>query len=429
MNISRSKELFLQARVTIPGGVNSPVRAFKSVGGTPRFMKRGKGAWITDVDGNDYIDFVGSWGPLILGHAHPEVIEAVSKTLEAGTSFGTPTEREIILAEMIVDRVPSVEMVRLVNSGTEATMSAIRVARGVTGREKIIKFQGCYHGHADSFLIAAGSGAITLGKPDSPGVTKGTAQDTLLADFNDLDSVEALLEAYPGKIAGIIVEPVNGNVGCIPPIPGFLEGLRSLCNASGTLLIFDEVMTGFRIARGGANERYDVDADLLTFGKVIGGGMPIGAYGGKKKFIEQVSPAGPIYQAGTLSGNPVAVTAGIETLKKLDNNSYRSLEELGRHFENGIQEIIDSNGYPLVQKRVGSMFTLFFTGGEIRNMNDVSRCDFEKFSHYYRHLIDSGVYMAPSQYEAGFISLAHTYGLLDSVLEKMADTLKTVFNK
>lgn len=427
MDISRSKELFKKAGVTIPGGVNSPVRAFKSVGGTPRFIQSGKGAWITDVDGNKYIDFIGSWGPLILGHAHPEVIDAIKNTLEDGTSFGTPTEREIILADMIVERVPSADMVRLVNSGTEATMSAIRVARGVTSRDKIIKFQGCYHGHADSFLIAAGSGAITLGKPDSPGVTKGTAQDTLLADFNDLNSVATLFESYPNEIAGIIVEPVNGNVGCIPPAPGFLEGLRTLCNANDALLIFDEVMTGFRIAKGGANERYNVDADLLTFGKVIGGGMPIGAYGGKREFIEQVAPSGAIYQAGTLSGNPVAVTAGIETLKRLDDESYTTLETLGQFYENGIKTIIETNGYPLTQKRVGSMFTLFFTSNEVRNMDDVNKCDFDKFSQFHRHMIDKGVYLAPSQYEAGFISLAHTTELLESVIDKIDQSLSSIY--
>jgi len=427
MKTLRSQELFKKAQGSIPGGVNSPVRAFKSVGGTPRFFVNGHGAWIEDVDGNQYIDFVGSWGPLILGHAHPEVIEAIQKVLIKGTSFGAPTELETDLAEMIIDRVPSAEMVRMVNSGTEATMSAIRVARGVTGREKIIKFHGCYHGHADSFLISAGSGAITLGKPDSPGVTTGTAKDTLLAKYNDLESVKNLFDANAGEISCIIVEPVSGNVGCIPPVEGFLEGLRSLCTNNGALLIFDEVMTGFRIARGGANERYGVDADLLTFGKVIGGGMPIGAYGGKKEFMSQVAPSGPIYQAGTLSGNPVAVTAGIETLKKLDSNSYEHLEALGSYFENGIQKIIDSNGYPLTQHRVGSMFTLFFNENAVTNMDDVNKCDFDKFNLYYHDLLNSGVYMAPSQYEAGFISLAHTNELLDTVIEKVSKSLKTVF--
>jgi len=427
MKTLRSQELFKKAQGSIPGGVNSPVRAFKSVGGTPRFFVNGHGAWIEDVDGNQYIDFVGSWGPLILGHAHPEVIEAIQKVLIKGTSFGAPTELETDLAEMIIDRVPSAEMVRMVNSGTEATMSAIRVARGVTGREKIIKFHGCYHGHADSFLISAGSGAITLGKPDSPGVTTGTAKDTLLAKYNDLESVKNLFDANAGEISCIIVEPVSGNVGCIPPVEGFLEGLRSLCTNNGALLIFDEVMTGFRIARGGANERYGVDVDLLTFGKVIGGGMPIGAYGGKKEFMSQVAPSGPIYQAGTLSGNPVAVTAGIETLKKLDPNSYEHLEALGSYFENGIQKIIDSNGYPLTQHRVGSMFTLFFNENAVTNMDDVNKCDFDKFNLYYHDLLNSGVYMAPSQYEAGFISLAHTNELLDTVIEKVSKSLKTVF--
>ncbi len=427
IDFKKSAELFSRAQKTIPGGVNSPVRAFKGVGGIPPFITKGQGPYIFDADGNRYVDFVSSWGPTILGHAHPEIIVAIQKIAQKGTSFGAPTELEIELAEMIVERVPSAEMVRLVNSGTEATMSAVRVARGVTGRDKIIKFDGCYHGHGDSFLIAAGSGALTLGEPNSPGVTKGTAADTLLAQFNDIESVKVLFENNPNQIAGVIVEPINGNTGCIPPQDNFLQDLRSVCSANGTLLILDEVMTGFRVARGGANELYGVAADLLTFGKVIGGGMPIGAYGGKREFMEQVSPAGPIYQAGTLSGNPVAVTAGIETLKRLDQFAYDKLESLGNHWASGLQTIIDNNGYPLTQHRVGSMFSLFFTDRRIRNTRDVAHCDTEKFKHWFHGMLEQGVYLAPSQYEAGFMSLAHTAAILDETLTKAETVLAEIF--
>ena len=426
--LTNSQQLMERAQKIIPGGVNSPVRAFKSVGGTPPFIKKGKGAYIWDEDGNRYIDFVGSWGPLIMGHAHPEVIAALKSVIDNGTSFGAPTKAEITLAQMIVDRVPSAEMVRLVNSGTEATMSAIRLARGITRRDKIVKFEGGYHGHGDSFLIAAGSGALTLGKPDSPGVTAGTAEDTLLAKFNDIESVAGLFEKFNGQIACVIVEPVNGNVGCIPPQNNFLEELRSLCTQNNALLVFDEVMTGFRIASGGANELYNVDADLLTFGKVIGGGLPIGAYGGKKEFMSEVAPSGPIYQAGTLSGNPVAVTAGIETLKRLTPDSYNQLEILGAQLESGIQSLINQHGFPLTQHRVGSMFSLFFTAKSVHNMDDVNTCDISKFNEYFHGLLDRGVYIAPSQYEAGFISLAHTQEIISDVLEKIEDSLKEVFS-
>ncbi len=428
IDLSKSKILFKKAQSYMPGGVNSPVRAFGSVGGTPPFIVKAEGAYIEDVDGNRYIDFVGSWGPLILGHAHPEVVAALKQAVEKGTSFGAPTELEILLAEMIVERVPSIEMVRLVNSGTEATMSAIRVARGITGRDKIIKFEGCYHGHGDSFLIAAGSGALTFGQPDSPGVTAGTAADTLLAKFNEISTVAQLFDHYRGEIAGAIVEPVNGNVGCIPPQNNFLNDLRDICDQNGALLIFDEVMTGFRIARGGANERFGIDVDLLTFGKVIGGGLPIGAYGGKKEYMEQVAPAGPIYQAGTLSGNPVAVTAGIETLKRLDKDAYDSLEDLGAYLENGIQAIIDENNYPLFQHRVGSMFSLFFTSKTVKNLDDVKICDFPKFNQYFHSLLNQGIYIAPSQYEAGFISLAHNEEEITNVLDKINRSLLEVYN-
>ncbi|MCF7802092.1 MAG: glutamate-1-semialdehyde 2,1-aminomutase, partial [Candidatus Marinimicrobia bacterium] len=390
-------------------------------------ITKGRGPYIIDADGNRYVDFVGSWGPLILGHAHPEIIASIQKVAQQGTSFGAPTELEIELAEMIVERVPSAEMVRLVNSGTEATMSAVRLARGVTGRDKMIKFDGCYHGHGDSFLIAAGSGALTLGEPNSPGVTKGTAADTLLAQFNDIETVQALFEKNPGQIACVIVEPVNGNTGCIPPQDDFLQNLRALCSEQGALLIMDEVMTGFRVARGGANELYGVDADLLTFGKVIGGGMPIGAYGGKRKYMEQVSPTGPVYQAGTLSGNPMAVTAGIETLKKLDKLAYDKLESLSKHWAIGLQNIIDKNGYPLTQHRVGSMFTLFFSDNAIRNTLDVAKCDTGQFNRWFHGMLEQGVYLAPSQYEAGFMSLAHTIEILDETLAKAEAVLGEVF--
>jgi len=412
-----------RARKSIPGGVNSPVRAFKSVGGTPPFISRGEGAFVYDVAGKRYLDFVGSWGPMILGHAHPEIIAAVQKIATQGLSFGAPTELEIELAELIIKRVPGLEMIRLVSSGTEATMSAIRVARGVTGRDKIIKFDGNYHGHADAFLIAAGSGAMTLGEPNSPGVPRGTAADTLLAQFNDLDSVEMVFKENPKQIAAVIVEPVNGNTGCIPPQQEFLHDLKSLCHQHGSLLILDEVMTGFRIAAGGAIERYSIDPDLVTYGKVIGGGMPIGAYGGKREVMEQVAPAGPIYQAGTLSGNPVAVTAGLETLKRLSSDTYETLEQLGQQLEVGIQSIISRKGLPLSQHRVGSMFTLFFMPEAPKNTLDVAKCDIERFNQYFHLMLDQGFYLAPSQYEAGFLSAAHTETNIDSILSGLESTL------
>lgn len=425
--LTNSQQLMERAQKSIPGGVNSPVRAFKSVGGTPPFIVKGAGAYIWDEDGNRYIDYVGSWGPMILGHTHPEVIDAIAKVIQKGTSFGAPTELEITLAEMIIERVPSCDMVRLVNSGTEATMSAIRLARGITGRDKIVKFEGGYHGHGDSFLIAAGSGALTLGKPDSPGVTTGTAKDTLLAKFNDIESVSSLFQKVNGQIACVIVEPVNGNVGCIPPKNNFLKDLRELCTQNNSLLILDEVMTGFRVARGGANELYNIDADILTFGKVIGGGFPIGAYGGKKEFMEYIAPAGPVYQAGTLSGNPVAVTAGIETLKQLDQRAYDQLEKSSTYFEQNVQSLIDENDYPLTQHRVGSMFSLFFSKGPIRNVDDVNQCDFKRFNQYFHSLLDNGIYIAPSQYEAGFISLAHQKADLDNTVQRIGEALKKMY--
>ena len=424
MTDSRSVKLFNRAKQIIPGGVNSPVRAFTSVGGTPPFIKKAEGAFIWDEDGNRYIDYVGTWGPAILGHAHPEVISAVQQVVMDGTSFGAPTEKEIILAEMIIDRVPGCDMVRLVNSGTEATMSAIRLARGITGRDKIIKFDGCYHGHGDSFLIAAGSGALTLGKPNSPGVTKGTANDTLIAQFNEIESVSDLFDKFSEDIAAVIVEPVNGNTGCIPPQNDFLDDLKKLCNKEGSLLIFDEVMTGFRVAKGGAAELYNVTPDLFTFGKVIGGGLPIGAYGGKEEYMAQIAPSGPVYQAGTLSGNPVAVTAGIETLKLLNDEAYEKLEQSGAYLQNAIQSIINENALPLFQQRVGSMFCLYFHCGPIANTKDVASCDFDGFNRYFHSLLERGVYIAPSQYETGFISLAHSKSILDETIEIISHTLK-----
>ncbi|MDP6571122.1 MAG: glutamate-1-semialdehyde 2,1-aminomutase [Candidatus Marinimicrobia bacterium] len=427
MNLSKSAELFEKAGKLIPGGVNSPVRAFKSVGGIPPFIKRAEGAFIWDEDDNKYIDYIGSWGPMILGHTHPRVTTAIQKVVESGTSFGAPTEKEITLAQLIIDRVPGCEKVRLVNSGTEATMSAIRLARGFTGKDKIIKFEGCYHGHGDSFLIAAGSGALTLGEPNSPGVTKGTASDTLISRFNDPVSVEAVFEQYPEDIAGVIVEPVNGNTGCIPPENGFLDFLKNICHQYNSLLIFDEVMTGFRVAKGGAAEYYKVTPDLYTFGKVIGGGMPIGAFGGTMEIMEKIAPEGSVYQAGTLSGNPVAVTAGIETLKLLTDESYSILNQKGVYLSERIQSIIEEADYPLSQKRVGSMFSLYFYDGKISNTQDVAKCDFDAFNQFFHSLLEKGVFIAPSQFEAGFISLAHTEELLDATVEHVRSALESIF--
>ena len=423
--LKHSAELLERARKVMPGGVNSPVRAFKSVGGTPPFITRAAGAHVYDVDGNDYIDFVLTWGPAILGHANAVVVEACQAAIARGSSFGAPTELEVELAEMIVERVPGCDLVRLVNSGTEACMSAIRVARGATGRDKIVKFTGCYHGHADSFLIAAGSGALTLGTPNSPGVTRGTAKDTLLAQFNDIDSVGAVLNANRGEVAAVILEPVCGNTGCIPPQDNFLAELRALCTEHDVLLIFDEVMTGFRVARGGATELYGVTPDLLCFGKVVGGGFPLAAYGGREEIMRQVAPDGPIYQAGTLSGNPVAVTAGIETLRQLGPAQYEQLERVGAHLEARMAEVIAD--YPLCQYRVGSMFGLFFHPGPIRRHEDVATADIPKFNQFFHGMLDRGVYLAPSQYEAGFLSLAHDIEMIDVVVEKAADTIASVF--
>ncbi len=426
--LERSDSLLSRARKVMPGGVNSPVRAFKSVGGTPPFIERAKGAHIFDADGNEYIDFVLTWGPAILGHAHPAVIEACKKALDNGSSFGAPTELEIRLAELVTDRVPGVDLVRLVNSGTEACMSAIRVARGATGRDKIVKFEGCYHGHADSFLIAAGSGALTLGTPNSPGVTKGTAQDTLLARFNNIESVQALFDANPGEIAAVIVEPICGNTGCIPPRDNFLGELKRVCHENGALLILDEVMTGFRVARGGAAEVYDVQPDLYCFGKVLGGGFPLAAYAGTEEVMRNVAPDGKVYQAGTLSGNPIAVTAGIVTLEHLTPEVYEQLDASGAKIEAFIADLIDRHGYPITQARVGSMFGMFFSSEDIREHAQVTAsCDFERFNKFFHTCLEKGVYLAPSQYEAGFLCINHTGPVLDQALSVIEESLAVAF--
>ncbi len=414
--LTRSAELFEEAKQFIPGGVNSPVRAFKSVGGTPVFMAKGKGAYMTDVDGNTYIDYVGSWGPFILGSMHPKVTDALVHTLtNIGTSFGTPIELEIEIAELLTRIVPSIEMVRMVNSGTEATMSAVRLARGYTGRDKIIKFEGCYHGHGDSFLIKAGSGALTLGTPDSPGVTKGTANDTLNAKYNDIESVKALVNENKDNVAAVIIEPVAGNTGVIPAKKEFLQALRSLCTQEGIVLIFDEVMCGFRVALGGAQERYGITPDLTTMGKIIGGGLPVGAFGGKREIMERIAPIGDVYQAGTLSGNPLAITAGLETLKVLkDDNPYPELERKAAILEEGFRDNMNKLGLSYTQNRVGSMACLFFTDKPVENHDDAVASDVKKYAKYFQSMLDQGIYLAPSQFEAMFTSTAHS----DEDLEK-----------
>jgi len=422
----KSEYLFNRAQQFIPGGVNSPARAFKSVGGVPVFFKKAKGSLITDEDGNEYIDYVGSWGPMILGHAYPAVIKAVQDASFNSTSFGAPTEIEIDMAELVQKMVPNVERVRMVNSGTEACMSAIRVARGYTGRDKIIKFEGNYHGHADSFLIQAGSGALTLGKPSSPGVTKGTAKDTLNANYNDLDSVEKLLKKNKDKVAAIIVEPVAGNMGCIPPEPGFLEGLRKLCDDHGVVLIFDEVMTGFRLARGGAQERFDVWADLVTFGKIIGGGLPVGAFGGKKEIMEVVSPVGPVYQAGTLSGNPLAMSAGLAQLNTLENHPelYVELEEKTDYLENGLRGVLNEQGVPFQINRVGSMISVFFTKEKVSGFKTASKTDQEFFKRFFHAMLKRGIYLPPSPFESWFLATSLTYNMLDKTIHSAKESLE-----
>jgi len=411
MEHSKSLQEFKRSQKLIPGGVNSPVRAFKSINGQPIFIDHGKGSKIFDIDGNQYIDFVSSWGPLILGHAHEEVVEAIKKAAEKGTSYGAPTIIESEMAELIIEMVPSIECVRMVNSGTEATMSALRLARGYTGREKIIKFEGCYHGHADSFLIKAGSGAITLGLPDSPGVTRGTAQDTLIAKYNDIDSVKRLFAENNNQIAAVIIEPVAGNVGVILPEPGFLKALRELATQNGSLLIFDEVITGFRLAKGGAQELFGVLPDITTLGKIIGGGLPVGAYGARMEIMEKLAPAGPIYQAGTLSGNPLAMAAGYKTLEiiKKDANFYAKLDAKAKKLEDGILKNAKETGNEVIINRKGSMMTLFFNkNGKINSYDDAMKSEPANYAKYFNTALESGIYLAPSQYEAAFVSAAHT---------------------
>jgi glutamate-1-semialdehyde 2,1-aminomutase len=425
----RSEALFGRARRVTPGGVNSPVRAFGSVGGVPRFIESASGARLRDVDGNEYVDYVGSWGPMILGHDHPDVRDAVSRALSGGTSFGAPSPGEVDLAELVVEMVPSVDRVRFVNSGTEATMSALRVARAATGRDRFIKFRGGYHGHADAFLVEAGSGAATLGVPSSPGVTAGAAGDTLVAEYNDLASVRALFEANDGKVAAIIVEPVAGNMGCVPPVGGFLEALRGLCDEHGALLIFDEVMTGFRLAPGGAQEVYGVVPDLTTMGKIIGGGLPVGAFGGRDSLMRQVAPEGPVYQAGTLSGNPLAMAAGLATLRHLRGNPgvYDQVERLGARLEAGFKELIRDRLDILSWNRVGSMATLFFSRGPVTGWESAAPADRDRFARFFHGMLARGIYLPPSPFEAAFISAAHTESDIDRTIEAAAEVLNEVF--
>ncbi|MGO0122848.1 glutamate-1-semialdehyde 2,1-aminomutase [Desulfothermobacter acidiphilus] len=409
MSEGLSARLWEEAQRYLPGGVNSPVRAFKAVGGTPLFLERGEGARIYDVDGRSYIDYVGSWGPLVLGHAHPKVVEALTQQAARGTSFGAPCPLEVELARRIVAAVPGIEMLRLVNSGTEATMSAVRLARAYTGRPKVLKFEGCYHGHADPFLIQAGSGALTFGVPTSPGIPLGVASETLVARFNDLSVVEAIFQEHGSELAAVILEPVAGNMGVVPPRPGFLEGVRDLCRAFGALLIFDEVITGFRVAHGGAQERYQVTPDLTCLGKIIGGGLPVGAFGGRKEIMELVAPSGPVYQAGTLSGNPLAMAAGIATLDVLSQGQvYDYLERLGQELEEGIRSALDETGVPGQVNRVGSMLTLFFADEPVQDFNTAVKADTAAYATFFHAMLEQGVYLPPSQFEAWFLSLAHT---------------------
>lgn len=418
VNTEKSRQLFERAQTVLPGGVNSPVRAFKGVGGEPLFIEGAQGAYMTDVDGNRYIDYVGSWGPMIVGHAHPQVIEAVKRAVDQGTSYGAPTRAEVELARMVVEAVAAIDIVRFVNSGTEATMSALRLARAYTERDKIIKFEGCYHGHADMLLAQAGSGVTTLGLPDSPGVPKETVSHTLLAEFNNLQSVKHVFDQHTGEVAAIIVEPIGGNMGVVPPEPGFLEGLRDLCNENGALLIFDEVMTGFRVAYGGAQELYGIQPDLTCLGKVIGGGFPVGAYGGRKDIMQMIAPDGPVYQAGTLSGNPVAMTAGIETLKLLQQRGvYEQLEARSAQLQEGLKLAAAKAGVPVFQTRVGAMSCLFFTASKVTNFTSAKESDTARYGKFFHEMLQRGVYLAPSQFEAAFVSLAHSEQDLDATVE------------
>ena len=421
--MGRSEELFERAVKKIPGGVNSPVRAYGAIGMAPRFIKRADGCHIYDVDGNEYVDYIDSWGPMILGHTFPQIREAVVEACADGLSFGCATEIEVEMAEFICEHLPHVEMVRMVNSGTEAVMSAIRAARGYTGRDKIIKFAGCYHGHSDALLVSAGSGVMTSGVPDSAGVPKGCTQDTMTAVYNDLDSVKALLEQAPGQVAAVIVEPVAANMGVVPPKKGFLEGLRSLCTEHGTLLIFDEVITGFRLAFGGAAEYFGVTPDMVTFGKIIGAGMPVGAYGGRKEIMEMVSPAGPVYQAGTLSGNPIAMAAGLTQLKYLYEHQevYKELEEKGEKLYGGIEQILKEYKKPYHVNHVSSLGSLFFTENEVVDYTSAKTSDTKAFADYFLAMLKSGIHLAPSQFEAMFLSTAHTDAVIENTLSKVRE--------
>jgi glutamate-1-semialdehyde 2,1-aminomutase len=428
MLYQRSSQLFAEAEKVIPGGVNSPVRAFKAVGGTPIFVKSAKGAYLLDEDGNRLIDYINSWGPMILGHAYEPVVEAVINKAKLGTSFGTPTGLETEIASLAVKMVPGIDKIRFVNSGTEACMSAVRLARGFTERDKIIKFSGCYHGHSDSFLIQAGSGAVTFGMPNSPGVTAGTAKDTLLARYNDLDNVKALVQANPNEIAAIIIEPVAGNMGCVPPQEGFLEGLRDLCSANGILLVFDEVMTGFRLARGGAQELYNISADIVCFGKVIGGGLPVGAFAARREIMDYLAPVGPVYQAGTLSGNPLAMAAGLAMLKALDsdNGVFGRLEQKTAYLEKGMGKALASKNIDFTINRVGSMISVHFDKRPVVDFQSAGNGDNETFRKFFHGLLKEGIYIAPSAYETWFITDALNYDDLDftiRAIEKVAGTL------
>jgi glutamate-1-semialdehyde 2,1-aminomutase len=423
----KSEELFGEALKYIPGGVNSPVRAFRAVGGQPFFVNKAKGAHVWDVDGNDYVDYVGTWGPAILGHAHPKIIKAVQDAAEHGTSFGIPNPFEVTMAKLICSLVPSVQKVRMCNSGTEATMSAIRLARGFTNRDKIIKFDGCYHGHADSLLVKAGSGALTFGNPDSAGVPASFTQHTIVLPYNEIEPVRVAFEANKGQVAGIIVEPVPGNAGLYLPRPGYLEFLREITKANGALLIFDEVMTGFRLARGGAQERYHITPDLSCFGKVIGGGLPVGAFGGRAEIMDYLAPVGPVYQAGTLSGNPVAMAAGIAALQELmSDNAYAKLEQLGAQLETGMRDAAKSAGVPVQFNRCGSMFCGYFTSEPVHNLADAMKSDRERFKKYFHGVLEEGVYLAPSQFEAGFLSTAHSAGDIEKTVMAAAKVMNSL---
>ena len=427
MQLSKSEALFAEAQKYIPGGVNSPVRSFKAVGGTPPFIARGQGPRVWDVDGNEYIDYLGSWGPLVLGHSHRAVVEALKKAAEGGTSFGAPVEQEVELAKIICDSLPSVEMVRLVNSGTEACMSAIRLARAFTGRDKVIKFAGCYHGHADGLLVKAGSGALTHGIPTSAGVPESYASETLVADYNDIESVEKFFLASPTDIAAIIIEPVAGNMGVVPPAPGFLESLRKITSEHGALLIFDEVITGFRVGSSGAQGLYGITPDITTMGKIIGGGLPVGAYGGRKDVMEMVAPLGAMYQAGTLSGNPLAVSAGIATLTELRNpGTFDRLESMAQRLTDGLTKAFQKEEIPSTINRVGSMFTGFFNSGPVAGLAHAEGSDTEMYGRYFHAMQERGVYIAPSQFEAGFVSTAHTEADIDATIQRASEALSSL---